>query len=298
MNFDGIKKLFESVDLPLKIMSEPFVRGAGSNIVQMDIDRTLKGARRTEVFRIYPGHSDNLLQVMNTDNKVHQLVLHVKEPKRKFFEDISYSTETFIKRKYGVVSENTISTYLAIRNIKTIVKIGGIWKIERETSGRSMLYLMGLDERQLFIARLPKTITTVAEAHKSLKSSEVTFAEGRAPGKTIRQGEWFFVNTTDEEQDYLNKAIKDHQLIIKVKFPIGHNHIQVNSHVADEALVVPAKLLVHGFPIRQTTDTFVRGSVRHRDHDTVKMSKWRRVIRNDEPESVGGVTRDGMNWVD
>jgi hypothetical protein len=235
---------------------------------------------------------------MNIDNKIHQLVLHVKEPKRKFFAEVGIRDLDSIRKKFVEINSENIKKHFSTRRKVTFYEKNGIWGEDQETSDRSMLYLMGLDERQLFIARLPKAITTVAEAHKSLKATEVITAEGKALGKTIRQGEWFFINATQEEIDEINKLVKQNIVVIKKKYPIGHRGIQVNSHVADEGVNMPPARLSHGFSVRDREEIFVRGAVRHRDHETIKLGNWRKVIRNTEPQSEGFNRSNGMTWVD
>jgi hypothetical protein len=298
VNLDNLVKTFASINLPLKIMVQPLVRSAGSDIVQIDITRGIKGNTRSEIFRIYPGHESNLIQVMNSDKTIHQLVLHVKEEKRKFFMEVSAGVMKFLRKRHETLTSEIISKHVRAGKKAKFYEKYGVWGSDEETSGNSILYLMGLDERQLFIARLPTKITTVAEAHKSLKGTEVTTAEGKAPGKTIRQGEWFFIHATPTEIEEINNNIKKNLIVVRKKYSIGHNSVMPNSHVADEAVILPPEKLSHGFSVRQRPEIFVRGSVRHRDHGTVKFGSWRRVIRNAEPASAGTTSRDGMMWVD
>ena len=124
VNFEGLTKSFASINLPLKIMSEPIVKTSGTDIVQIDIFRNLKGNNRGEIFRIYPGNETNLIQVMNTDNKVHQLVLHVKEPKRKFFNEVSPRDILQIKKKFGEVNHENISRHFGATRRKVMWQSG------------------------------------------------------------------------------------------------------------------------------------------------------------------------------
>ncbi len=123
-----------------------------------------------------------------------------------------------------------------------------------------------MDERQLFVCQLPRGCSSVTDAHRALKRTELVIAEGRAPGRTVRQGEWFGAG--------------------------GH------PHRADEIVRIPGRVLQHGWPIREN-DVYVRGTVQHVDHAAVKFATWRKVIRNNE---VGGaaapLTQNGVFWVD
>jgi hypothetical protein len=135
----------------------------------------------------------------------------------------------------------------------------------------------------------------VADAHRALKRTELLLAEGLAPGRTVRQGEWFFVNLTDEERAALGKLLAKRPYLVRRKQAIGAGG---HPHRADELVRVPGQVLEHGWPIREH-DVYVRGTVQHVDHAPVRFAAWRRVIRNAE---VGGAaapqTRNGVFWID
>jgi hypothetical protein len=47
----------------------------------------------------------------------------------------------------------------------------------------------------------------------------------------------------------------------------------------------------------QRDRVFVRGSIRHKDHKTVRFSQWREVIANNEGDTARA-TASGVFWVD
>jgi hypothetical protein len=157
-----------------------------------------------------------------------------------------------------------------------------------------------VDERQLFIAQLPRGVSSVRDAHASLKTTSVTFAEGKTDGRTVRQGEWFFVNPTSEERLTLMEAIRKNLVVVHHKVRISRDPRGVDGgkpHVADELVRYFGKELEHGFAVREM-EVFVRGKVRHSDHATVKFGDWRKVIRNAERQQQPGFSPTGVFWVD
>lgn len=264
---ESLKKKFKEAELHLQIASKAIIERTNADIVQIDIPRTIRGNSRKEWFRIWPGAEGNRIEVVNVDKRIKQLVLMVHEPRREFFVE---------QRDW--------------RTRKTK-------KIKQTTTDQKRHFLCGVDERQLFIADLPRGCTTVADAHSSLKTATVTFAEGKAPGKTVRQGEWFFVHPTKEEKEAITAVTTKKRSAIMRKTAIGRGG---NPHVAEELLRMPSDdvglKLRHGYPAQSRDAIYVRGGIRHVDHKTVKFKTWRRVIRNNEPS--GGSGMSGVNWID
>lgn len=288
---------FKAADLTLVILDAPMrasATEAGSEIFEMNILRIIPKKASSEVFRIYPGHIDNRIQVLNVDKHIKQLVLLVHEPERSFVREVRerkwLTKETFC-REYAIKLTDVISL--------TSVGKATIFKIRSKTSSLKRHYLCGMDDRQLFIAQLRNGVSTVANAHASLKSPTVTFAEGKAPGRTKRQGEWFFVNPTKEELSQLKDLIKAKTLPIRKNMPIGAvevgRHVQPvgNPHTAEEIVVITASEGGALGVSARGREMYVRGKVRHKDHPTVSFSEWRKVIRN--REASGG---SGINWID
>ena len=266
-------KNFQKTGLTAVQATKPFGSLANRDVFGITILRKLKGNLRSEYFSIWPGHKDNIIQVVNIDSKLQQLVLMVKEPRRE------------VKHK---------SFRVPPKEARNIVKTKSVYEFSLFTSDAKRHFLVGVDERQLFMAQLPRGVTTVKDAHKSLKTTSVTLAEGKVAGRTIRQGEWFFLNVTKEEKETIRTAIKDNKAVIRRKIALGAVLGGGGKpHTADELVILPASMLEHGFSVQQRDNVFIRGKVRHADHKTVSFAEWRKVIRNAESraQSFG-------NWFD
>jgi len=281
--FEGLPKRFAEAGLKLKLLDKPFERlSSAAGVVQMDIRREFKKGSpfRGEHFVIYPGAPDNVLQVRAVDVKLGQVILMVKEEARSFEEEVPSAT---VKRYQKLHKSQWLSrllhdTHLTDKDLA--FHKGDVVRVRRQVMNSSPRhFLMGVDERQLFMCQLPRAATSVAEAHASLKAPTVRFAEGKAPGRTIRQGEWFFCNITDEERRAVEEGIAKCKVAVRKRVPIPGNGGK--PHVADELISLPGRLLPHGFAVRET-EVYIRGNVRHADHETVKLGEWRKVILNTE----------------
>lgn len=257
---------FEKTGLPLEVLDRPMSFGGGAgDVVQIDVARPDRRVRR-ERFRIFTGARDNRLQVAAADKKLRQLVLMVHEPRRRF--------ETFI-------SNWRWSQRSPPPNVVRKVQNG--WFVSHFTDDRKRHFLAGMDEQHLFIAQLPRAVTSVWAAHVLLKPDEVRNAERGAFEDTLRQGEWFFVSLHPQDAVAVADAARG-------SIPRIHRQKGIaeaagvrrggRPHVADEVLVIDGRI-------------FVRGSVRHPDHATVVLRSWRRAIVNTEsfsqPEGIGFV---------
>ena len=321
--YDGLVKRFADVGIRLQIQTDPLVgsasnvgtriRTGGSNarndlIFQMDI-QIEKGSKRKEFFRIYPGHPDNAIQVMGSDSEWGQVVLMVKEPRRQFEMPLLPQFVKLQMERHGVnwLAEVAREHSVTVRDIR-VVKLGRSPEVlvRRWTVASSRYFLLGMDERQMFVAQLTQPCTSVQEAHKLLKNPMVTVAEGRV-GRAERQGEWFFVAATPTEIDQIEKGVKSNKLILHRKVALGAvmndgtlgRQQGGNPHTADELVVLmtaPPGLRSRAIapsPARER-EFFVRGAVKHIDHASMKFANWRRVFRNRE----GSAGSSGIGWID
>jgi hypothetical protein len=294
----GLCDQFKKAGLVLRLLEEPMRTNRGMDrIVQIDIGRGLKGNTRREWFRMYVPDGA-MVQVRNTDKAKSQLVLLVKEGKHSFEEELTFmrwrnpNFEEWIERLKGQGTR-----------VKKIFRPGtkghrsGGCVVEHTTDPQTRYFLMGVDERQLFIAQLTGPATTVREAHNMLGST-VEFADGKRKGsKMDRQGEWFFLETTQEARDEIERRIKAHAVVHRNTSIGARTGRSVgNPHTADELIQLEGIPLEHGWPIRDPR-TFVRGKVRHVDHKTVKFKHWREVVANNEG-ATAQATASGVAWVD
>lgn len=299
-------KKFGKLGLVLKILKTPMGgRRANKDIFQMDIKRKVIGTRRFEWFEIYTGHKSNIIHVLDTDIKLNQLLLLVKEAPREFEveERKSWSKERIDAKRKQLQNSRTSFT----ETEKSFI-------IKNKTFGGNRHFLMGVDERQLFVAQLKDGVTTINEARKQLGNT-VLFHEGARKMTPSRQGEWFFVKATEKQEEILELLIKKQRIFIIEKENIGKHagRPRGNPHTADELVVIPAKesIIVEAqsskwakknkdltkvkaiYPIRQK-EVFVRGCVRHRDHKTIKYTHWHQVILNNE----GATASATQSWID
>lgn len=263
-----LAKQFAKANLKVVFSARPFGSSANKDVFGITITRKIKGVARSEVFSVWLGSEDNRVEVVNTDPARCQLVLMVQEARREVAQWLSRHDADQLLRFRGIVRESIKKNADGSIDFKTF----------SPANKRHML--MGVDERQLFIAQLPRGITTVESAHKSLKTTSVTLAEGKVPVDEIKA---------------IEKGIRDNRLFVLKKTAIGRvaGVSQGHPHMADEIVTLPGKILEHGFSVRSRPDIFVRGKVRHVDHKTVSFKQWRKVIKNSEAAATTGV-----NWVD
>jgi hypothetical protein len=210
---------------------------------------------RGETFRIYRGAAGNRLIATSVDACERQVLLMVHEPRRRFEATISKLQP--VPPRTRVVHED--------KRVRVI---------EQFTSERKRHFLCGMDESHLFIAQLPRPAPTVAEAHRVLRPADLRDEERR-------QGEWFFAepSATDAADIALHA-----RALTRTKTGIAQAARLPRAgrpHVADEVLVIEGRI-------------FVRGSIRHPDHRTVRFHHWMRAIPNTEAFEQP----EGVRWVD
>jgi len=298
---DPLAKKFLEAGLVAKVESVPIVRVGNADIFQMDIRRGLDKVYRKEYFLLYRGHKDNRVEVINVDKGLKQLILMVHEPERSFVETLQGAALRSVvksgKHDLGHIRSVVRKGMGSGQRLIACEKNGEsfVIKVESKTPSAKRHYLLGVDERQLFIAELPRGISTVKQAHTELKGSRVSTAEGQAPGVTKRQGEWFFLNPTEGEQGRIDAALKNGRYTIQKNVPIAN--IGGKPHMVSERLEIPPVILDHGFSVQRRNDIFVRGKVKHADHKTVQFPSWRKVMLNNERRAVAP-TLGGGTWRD
>lgn len=189
------------------------------------------------------GDEKNRVEVLNINKNFKQLVLLVKEPKREY-------------------------------TVPRADRAGNIKQIREYTDPTERRYLMGLDEKHLFISGLPKEdINTVAEAYQALKHKAVVEAEGE--GKEVkRQGEYFFIPLSEkEEEEFLGKVDRDKKIKCRKDRLSRRGH---RPHFI--------KRLIR---MRRGRKVYAQGVVSHEQHNPLILSNWHMVYRNRETESPG-----------
>ncbi len=292
--FGGLVKQFAQAGLELELLSRPLRRGSNTeDIVQVDVGRRLRGAGRKEWFRLFPGHPGNRVLVQGKDRRLRQLVLFVEEPARVF--------EVNQPRWHN---ESRAAAARRLDQGTIVRRQNNIWVVRQTTSSDKRHFLMGVDERQLFIAQLTSGCSTVAAAHRLLGDS-VQLAGGRRRGSSLdRQGEWFFLETSAGQREHIERLLQGCRTVIHRKVNIGsfNGRVGGNPHVAEELVVLTNGLLPdesildHGFAVR-SRQVLIRGTVRHVDHRTVRFHQWREVVGNNEGATASGDAR-GTYWID
>jgi hypothetical protein len=280
---------FASAGLDLRLAMAPFAANT-ADIFQLDIRRARAHDARSEHFLAWTGAQENLVAVQGIDPRERQLVLVVNERQTAFEESIP---RWIVKSAPGVVGSEEWRKAIASRiggvTPSSIVARAGGASILRTTRGATRHMLVGRDERQLFMCELPRGCSTVRAAHDALRAPAARSRSKSALDLPIRQGEWFFVVVTGAESSELEKEISGNRVIVFRKRSI--NSVIPRSgkpHVADELAV----LLTAG----ATPRVYARGAVRHLDHKTIHLNRWRRVVRNLEVDQARSPL--GGTWID
>ena len=305
---DSLVRRFADAGLTLVLSKSSIIgglRGGAGSIVQIDIQRSVNGSRRHEWFRIFPGADNNRIEVVGTDKRLGQVVLLVHEGAREFTEGVSlWSLKGVDLTQPGWKA--AVASKVGVR-VSDILGTPKAPLVRRRTSSEKRHFLMGVDERQLFIAQLRKGCSTVREAHASLKRTELVLAEGKM-GEATRQGEFFFVQSSESERARIETGIANNLLVIEHTVPIGPflvagalrgaskvRQFRGNPHMADELIIVPGDPVPGSRWAVRSRELFIRGRVRHVDHKTVKFSQWVKVILNNEANAGQAL---GVGWVD
>jgi len=173
-------------------------------------------------------------------------------------------------------------------------------------------FLCGHDERDWFVAAVPGGASSVAQAKEALKPSVVRAAQARAGlnGRQRntranrayrRQGEWFFIEEPRlvvdaglilrDEPLSRGRGSKPH--VVAELYRTGGEAVYV--HQRHPQGVSPAEYersIQSGQTkpsqwrmMRRNAGVYVRGTVRHADHQTITLHTWHRVVMNTENES-------------
>lgn len=268
-----LSSLFERARIPMERSESP-LRPVNREIFQLDIVR-----EPSERVRLWPGAGDNRIEVISIHERLGQLVLSVHEPPRAY--------EDRIRIRGGRVTRAQIEAFVREGEGGRVLRPrGSSWIVERFTEAAERRFLVGFDDRHLFAAQLPSG-DTVIEAHEALKPDAVRVAEERWPGKVVRQGEWFFVPMSPNEESSVRSRGLNRW---------GHR-LPGNSepHWAESLVTLDGERGAETWDRRFRY--YVRGTVHHRDHRTVCFDRWRRVHLNAAVRRRTELAR-GFYWVD
>jgi hypothetical protein len=281
--YTNLASRFGEAGLELRLADRPFNLGRGmAEIFQMDIRRASAKDARSEFFLAWSGEDPSSAMVLCADRRLRQVVLSVRERERVFEE----SVPAHMVRRAKLDSENAWRHLLAERvgvAPQLIVTRDGTTYLKRVTPGSTRHILAGRDERQLFMCQLPEPVTTVRRAHDVLRAPEAKKSRS-ALTRPVRQGEWFFLVIPDDEARSLEIELKANRAIVRRKASINSFIPRAGKpHVADEIVGAGGRV-------------YVRGAIRHVDHHTLRISQWRRVVRNREADIARSPL--GGTWID
>lgn len=184
----------------------------------------------------------------------------------------------------------------------------------REDGDKSK-FLCGHDERHWFVAAIPESaaVGTVTQAKDSLKPAPVRRAEAatRVRGKArqsrknaafVRQGEWFFLPAPRLQVDAksilrnepLSRGNGSKAHWVDECYRYGGESVYVCSrHPAGLSTRTYAELLSRKpsaakwdwREMKRNASVFVRGRIRHADHQTITLHDWHQVQMNTENQS-------------
>jgi hypothetical protein len=261
----SLHSAFDEAGLPLVVAQTPqsFSRGLVGNVDSflMDIRHEKKRSKSdfADYFLLYPG-SGNQVSVLATDSKAKQLIVQVEEQERQV---------RWMTRKYNFARHKWEEVY----NTQKV-----------EASIRR--WLIGMDELHCFFAELPKTARcdTIKHAHEALKPKELR-NKREGSGAYKRQGEWFLVPVSDDEQTILDDMVTkltpiDYRWNVPLTgmMPPGKGR----PHMCDEVM-------------HWNGNEYARGRLQHPDHRTRTLNVWHRVYRNTEVQTAN---IRGQTWVD
>lgn len=173
-------------------------------------------------------------------------------------------------------------------------------------------FLCGHDERAWFVAAVPESargVTGVNAAREALKPPDVREvqdrkalsqkARSRRRNKAfVRQGEWFFIPqpdlVADEKAVFHNEPIrrgrgKPHwcQDLYRRGGTVVYVRHDYPNGVTEKAYRRFSKERQSGARrMVRDAEVFVRGTVRHSDHKTIRLVGWHRVLMNTEHEAA------------
>ncbi|HEY9715432.1 MAG TPA: hypothetical protein V6C72_18305 [Chroococcales cyanobacterium] len=167
-------------------------------------------------------------------------------------------------------------------------------------------FLCGHDERHFFVA-LVQPVSTVTAAKDSLKPDTIKESEAhlsaakRNRRKTDgfkRQGEWFFVpaevdleRVVVRKNEPLRRGNRSKAHIAQFAVRKGGESVKVCSRYPNGLNATEYKELLDSDPsaaywgwsdMVRDAEVFVKGTVRHPDHATIKLDGWHRVFMNSE----------------
>jgi hypothetical protein len=200
------------------------------------------------------------------------------------------------------------SVELHVMNVNKALRHLLLFAVDGE--GRRYRYLCGHDERHWFAAAIAGGVSSVEDALESLKPGEVLDAQSglrrkhrnkRNSGVTLRQGEWFFIPTPDLDP-HPGSILRDEPIrrgngsphmvedvfrqggitvFVCGQYPAGVEEKELQRLIEEEE----ERRFWGWQSMKRDMDVFGRGKVSHRDHETITLNGWHRILANTEAEA-------------
>lgn len=177
-------------------------------------------------------------------------------------------------------------------------------------------FLCGFDERHLFTAAVPgQSIRSVRDAMSALKPAFVRAQEQREGVRakdrlrrhnaaSLRQGEWFFIPAPElvvpaeriHRHEPLSRGMGSKPHLCTEAARIGGEVVWVCSRFPGGVTESRYRQYIQSRPESRgwnwqqryrNPELYVRGEVRHKDHATIHLNIWHRVLMNTEHEAPG-----------
>jgi hypothetical protein len=241
--------------------------------------------------------------------KFAEIVPRQRPMRRQFMEDFSLDVQRDAQGEYFLLSRAPKST-TEFMVLDVQPKARHLLLLSRK-GGDKHRFLLGHDERHWFVAGVPETaaVSRVRDAMQALKPEGVLQSERKIRSKDrdrrsnrarIRQGEWFFVPMRDlrvpallilrDEPLVRSRGGKPH--VCEQLFRFGGETVYVSPGAASGLTEAEYRILTDAERkrwnwqvMRRDPKVYVRGRVRHVDHQTVTLVGWHQVLSNTEDQS-------------
>jgi hypothetical protein len=177
-------------------------------------------------------------------------------------------------------------------------------------------FLCGFDERHLFTAAVPgQSVRDVVGAMNALKPTPIQVSEAhlrvrskdrlrRRNAAFVRQGEWFFAPTPDlivpaqrvRRNEPLTRGAGSKSHLCAEAARLGGEPVMACARRPNGISMERYAHLIQSNPkarawnwqsFQRNPELYVRGDVRHKDHATLHLPIWHRVLMNTENEAGG-----------
>jgi len=159
------------------------------------------------------------IRVVSSDNKFRQVIIRLEGAARTVVRDVTEGVDSVdhkpkrnsLTRKFPVTLP--VGTSYNVKLLKTVPNVPGTYykhtqhyRVTASVPAATTYFLVGYDERHLFISMLPKPVKTVQQAHRALLPKEL---QNKKKGSYFRQGEFFFIPVTKAEIEIIIKENKE-----------------------------------------------------------------------------------------